>query len=261
MNNAEFELHVIPSEFRVAQSESKSYTLRLPMSMLLKQDLNLEQVLMDTGSVAFGHNKPDSRIVVVHCPAGAEQSVEWIREKLRQFEVRVRPQDQKRFISMMSLRKCGLGCVDRRLDDTGVNLMSGEAQITQAGGPLVLHPILTEAMPPAHRANLLRAMELAVKSGAAVGSLNYHFGAEGASGCGMYGALSKANPSIRETLSRPQDVVDMLKMIRDKHARLLQPNTEITGSVLLGGSGDTITYDLDDPDEVKDMLSERNLVL
>ncbi|MBU0705840.1 hypothetical protein KJ657_03110 [Patescibacteria group bacterium] len=168
MNNAEFKLYVEPTESRVARNESDFYTLRLPFSMLKEQDPNLLQVIADTGNVAFGHNKPDSKTVVVTCPEGSSGEMQWIKEALPQFDVQIREQAGSKFVELTALKGCSLGCVDRRLDDTGVDVLSKEAQITHAGGPLVLDPKLKDEMPAAHRENLIRALQTAAESGAPV---------------------------------------------------------------------------------------------
>lgn len=260
MNTAAYKLFVDPIESRVARNESDFYTLRLPLRMLLERDPDLLQVLTDTGNVAFGHNKPGSHKVVVTCPEGASDTLEWIRESLPQFDAEIREQPNTRFVELTRLKGCSLGCVDRRLDDTGVDVLSKEAQITHAGGPLVLDPRLAEEMPAAHRKNLIRALQIASQSGAPVGNLNYHFGAEGSSGCGMYGVLTSANPRILETLNRPGDIIGMLRRVRDEYGRILSTDCRITASVVLG-SKDSITYNPEDPADWEALLAEKELVL
>ncbi|MFH0838464.1 MAG: hypothetical protein V1880_04340 [Patescibacteria group bacterium] len=260
MNNAEFKLYVEPTESRVARNESDFYTLRLPLAMLQEKNADLLTVLTDTGNVAFGHNKPDSKTVVVTCPQGATESLQWIKEALSQFNVEIREQAGSKFVNFYTLKGCSLGCVDRRLDDTGVDPISREAQITHAGGPLVLHPKLKDEMSVAHRVNLFRAMEHAKDAGVPVGNMNYHFGAEGTSGCGMYGVLSEANAKVRETLRGPEDIISMMRMIREEFGGMLSTDCRITGSVVLG-SKDSITYNLDDPADIEALKAEKNLVL
>ena len=260
MNSAEFKLYVEPTESRVARNESDFYTLRLPFRMLRHQDPNLLQVLTDTGNVAFSHNKSDSKKVLVTCPKGTAESLQWIKESLGQFDVEIREQIGSKFVDFNVIKSCSLGCVDRRLDDTGVDVISKEAQITHAGGPLVLHPKLKDEMPAAHRANLLRALQYAADARAPVGTLNYHFGAEGTSGCGMYAVLSGGSARIRETLRGPDNIIDMMKMVRDTYGRVLSPDCNITGSVVLG-SKDSITYNLDDAADVEALKAEKDLVL
>jgi len=260
MKTAEYRLFVDPTESRVARNESDFYTFRVPLAMLCENDQNLLQVLIDTGNVAFGHNRPGNQKVVVTCPKGASRRLQWIKTSLPQFDVEIREQAGNRFVEFTGFRGCSLGCVDRRLDDTGVDIFSKEGQITHAGGPLVLDPKLESEMPGAHRASLVRALKYASENGAPVNSLNYHFGAEGSSGCGMYNALTSANPRIREVLNHPGDIVKMMRRVRDHYGRILSTECRITASVVLG-SKDSITFSPEDPADYEALLAEKDLVL
>ena len=115
-------------------------------------------------------------------------------------------------------------------------------------------------MPVAHVVNLVRALRYAAEAKAPVSILNYHFGAEGSGGCGMYGVLSGANAKIRETLNRPEDIFYMLNLVRDRYGRILSTDCRITGSVLYG-SKDSMTYDLDEIADREALMAEKELVL
>ena len=124
MNTAEYKLFVDPTESRVARNESDFYTLRLPFGMLRQQNADLLQVLTDTGDVAFSHNKPESKKIIVTCPEGSAETMQWIRDTLPQFDVEIFEQPGVKFVEFSRLKGCSLGCVDRRLDDMGVDLRS-----------------------------------------------------------------------------------------------------------------------------------------
>jgi hypothetical protein len=172
----------------------------------------------------------------------------------------VRQQVASKFVDLNIITNCGLGCVDRRLDDVGVDPVSKTAQITHAGGALVLHPQLRAEMPAHHVATLERGLSVLADHGAPVGKIDYHFGAGGAGGCGMYGLLASKNSAIREHLRTPEDIIDMLRRIREACAKVLTTDCGITGSVVYKDlSG--MAYNLDDKADTEALRAEKDLVL
>ncbi len=260
MDTCNYKLVVEPTESRVIRNENDFYTFRIPLGLLQERDPNLLQTVVDTAHVAFGHNTPDSKTVIITCPEGASATLQWLLDELSAFDVKVREQSETKFVSFSVLESCELSCVDRRLDDRGADPVSKVAQLTHAGGALVLHPKLKGEMPAHHIAGLRRNIEAVARLGAPVGRLDYHFGAEGGGGCGMYKALSKATPAVAEILRGPEDVVEMLRSVRDDLGRVLATDCKITGSVVYGDN-DTMIYDLDEPADREALAAERELVL
>jgi hypothetical protein len=93
--------------------------------------------------------------------------------------------------------------------------------------------------------------------------MDYHFGSNGATGCGMYTALSR-HPDIgkilREKLHTPEQIIAMLKKIRDELQDILQSDCQIRGTVI-DNRGRDIIYDLDDRGDVNSLLKEKDLAL
>ncbi len=260
MDTCDYKLVVEPTESRVARNESDFYTFRIPLKLLQERDQNLLQTVLDTANVAHGHNASGNETVIITCPEGTSAQLQWLVDGLNQFDVQVREQVGTKFVDFSVIKSCELCCVDRRLDDRGVDPVSGVAQLTHAGGALVLHPDLRDEMPVHHVATLRRSIKAAADAHAPVGRLDYHFGAEGGGGCGMYGVLSRASKVVAEKLREPDDVFDMLNRIRDDFGRVLATDCRLTGSVVYGNN-DTVAYDLDEQADREALAAERQLVL
>lgn len=168
-------------------------------------------------------------------------------------------QNDAEFVNLTADHKPELCCVDRRMDDIGVDETSHAAQITHAGGPLILHPDLQGEMPAHHVATLTRGLQHLAQT-SPVARLDYHFGIEGGQGCGMFALLSGKNHTIREALQSPEDVREMLLHIRDKFAAVLATNCRITGTVVTP-ENDISTFDLDADADFAGLLDHKDLVL
>lgn len=264
-HGADYKLVVEPTESRVAYNENDSYTYRVPFGLMKVRNPHLLRTIVETAGVAFSHNKPGSKKIVMTCPKGMSDSVQWLVGELSQegFQVDVRELDGVKFMELNILKGCSLGCVDRRMDDTGVDPIAKTGQITHAGGPLILDPALRRLMIEQHQDHLRTledALFMANRSAAPINRLDYHFGVEGGGGCGMYGVLSRAHEEIRDLLKSPSDIVDMLKRVRDAYGNALSRDCSITGTVV-GPENDSMIYDLDDSGDVRGLLREDRIVL
>ncbi len=263
-------LAIEPVESRVAQNEDDFYTFRIPLGLLQKYDSDLLQTVLDTANVAFSHNAPGNKLVTITCPEGGSADLHWLILELKKagLQVEVREQADTKFVDFTTIKNCDLGCVDRRLDDTGYDPIAKTAQITHAGGALVLHPKLKDEMPAHHVKALTRSIEFAAEAGAPVNKLDYHFGAQGdgpldakaGGGCGMYKVLTEGSPTIREALQKPDDIIEMLRMIRNAFGKVLATDCHLTGSVVYGNN-DSMVYDLDNPADVEAIIAEKGLAL
>jgi len=262
MHNCEYELHLEATESRLAQNEDNSYTFRVPFGLLKTPDSNLLKTVIETAGVAFGHNRPDSKNLVITCPVGHSEDINWLVTGLKQagIQVQVKEQARSKFVDITALKGSTLCCVDRRLDDQGVHPLTQTGQITHAGGPLVLDPNLRQEMPANHVEVLQKGIQTLAEAGAPLKALDYHFGAEGGGGCGMYNLLTRLNQRIKDALSTPQDICEMLNRVRDELGRFAATDCMITGSVVYG-DGSTMTYNLDEVEDKEALLAERNLVL
>lgn len=258
-----FCLQIEPTESRISLNEKNFYTLRVPSELLIKDDLNFLQAVIDTANVAFSHNNSESKkIIEITCPDGASENLEWLLTELRRsgFDPRIKTQKKSRFVELSFLDSCSLDCVDRRLDDMGVNPITRTSQITHPGGPLVLHPYLEGIVPLHHVETVKRSLKLLKGAGSSVNRLGSHMGAEGEPGCGMLALLKRDNSSVGEILSNPDDLCIMMDLIRDKYWDLLASHCSATGTVVYP-DGSSCCFDLDNDGDVNDLKSEKDLQL
>jgi hypothetical protein len=253
-----------PSESRIGYNDNRFYTFRLPLHIMEVEDPNTLCSIVDTAKAVFRHNKPDSKKVIITCPEGGTKKLIWITRALEKegMKVTMQVQPKNKFIDLSVIGGVELCCVDRRMDDKGAT--EDSTQITHSGGPLVLHPDLekVESIQP-YRQTIIRSLSAANAAGSPVKRLDYHFGAEGGAGCGMYATLLKdpvIGPIFRAKLNTPDQIRVMLDKIRHGLRDILSADCRITGTVIDGKEA-SIVYDLDKRADAKGLSEERDLVL
>ncbi|MFA5792746.1 MAG: hypothetical protein WC897_02630 [Candidatus Gracilibacteria bacterium] len=257
-------LVVRSSEARTNFSGGHAYNFVMPDAVFRTEDQNVVDAVCATARVAHGHNTPGVKPVVVNLPAGLRESLAWFLGGLEadgnQMIVKSRPDID--FADSGRLRSCGLSCVDRRLNNGGADLGTGTCPITYPGGGLALDPKLKGKIPPYHRVALLRGLREAKEAGWSLNTIDYHGAFGEAKGCGMRAFLAKSDESIGRDLSRPQQVVDMLKRGRDELGALNLCGTDcrltFTG---LTRRNDSTVYDFEDPGDLEHILSVQRLAL
>lgn len=213
------ELAIAPSEYcgdLKREGDNHTYTVRVPF----KGFENDPTAFAKMAEIAFSHNGPGVRNVLLTCPRGAaagtgiRRLADFLRGK--DCQVTVMEKEDSEFVEAAPAWE--VGCMDRRLNDGAAT--ADRARIAFPGGIVVLSSELASVRGLDVFRNHFEAMTREVVSGGGkIGKIRAHMGFGGEAGCGMMAlarnmAEVEGQAGLAKKLTDPAAVLEILEELR-----------------------------------------------